>query len=184
MKSSHQKFSQKVGNAFKKVFTPTRKYNTRQEEIEQGAAKAHDGLAKCKVCGIYHFKKTWHNERPEGAVGLTSQEVICPADEMQMNGEYEGKVTLFNVPEQHQMEIKHLAENMGKYSKSEHPLHRVLSIEEKDGNLEIYTSENQLAQKIGNKIDDSFKQAFRKSEVMRGQNTNTIDVELYWVKTV
>jgi hypothetical protein len=181
MPNSGHNFTTKVSSAMRKIYAPMRKYLTRKQDIGTGPNTA--GLLQCKSCGIYYFAKGWHALRPEGTTGFEITQVTCPADEMREKGEYEGSVKMMNIPEEYKQEIANLVDNMEKHAYAQDPLHRVLSYEDKGEVVEIYTSENQLAQKIARKINDTYKNAFAESQVDRGDKTNTIDVELDWIKT-
>lgn len=181
MRSARQKFTEKAGNAFKRVFSPMRKYLNKTEDISR--QKGHQGLMKCSKCGIYYFAKAWHAARPPETAGMEFIETVCPADMMREKGEYEGSIKINNLPEKYKDELKGLIDNAEKQAYAEDPLRRVLSVEDKGDVMMVYTSENEMAQKIANKIEDAFKHGFAKSEVKGGQGDNTIDVEMDWIKT-
>jgi capsular polysaccharide biosynthesis protein len=64
---------------------------------------------------------------------------------------------LENVPQAVKYDLFHLIEKMGARAFRNDPMDRIISIKEKNGQIEILTTENQLAQRIANKIKESFK---------------------------
>jgi len=103
--------------------------------------------------------------------------VFCPACQMIKNKKYEGEIILGNVPEKIKKDIETLAENFGERAATADPMDRVISIKEEkikrvtakrkrgagsrkefegQRNIRILTTENQLAQRIAQKINEIF----------------------------
>ena len=60
------------------------------------------GIAVCEVCNAVYYKKSWHHS----LLNLKSAKenaplnfVLCPACQMVKNHQFEGKITIVNVPE-------------------------------------------------------------------------------------
>jgi|GEM_PF-2410130 len=174
-------FSSRVANSFKQAHSHIKRYLSNQARKNYVEHQEHD-ILKCPECGAVYFKKAWHMKAPEGVSTEGAKSELCMADMMKKNNEYEGKVTIANMPAQYKADVINLVKNMSAHAMFQNPMHRVLSIEDHDSTIEIFTSENQLAQQIGEKIEETHKQAFEHRITDQGPNTDTINVELYWVK--
>jgi len=69
----------------------------------------------------------------------------------------EGVVYLQGLSSQIKREVLNLVKNMDKEAQRRDPEDRILKIEDKGDEVIIFTSENQLAHRIGNKVERSFK---------------------------
>lgn len=96
---------------------------------------------------------------------------------MVKNKQYEGEILVENVPDKDRRELLRLIERSGEHGYRSDPMDRVIKIETKGGGVRIETSENQLAQKIANKIRDRFKKT--KREVRRGKrNSDVVSIKI------
>jgi len=77
---------------------------------------------------------------------------LCPAHEMLRNKQYEGEVIIRNVPAEFRQELLNLIENMGSRAMRRDILDRVLASRATGSLIRVTTSENQLAQRIAEKI--------------------------------
>ncbi len=151
---------------------------TKKEEEEMGPGKKD--IVMCKECKSVYYYKSWHHGLDNYSELKKSKRLkftLCPACEMIQGNKYEGEVIVENVPEDIKKDIKKLAENFGKRAQERDPLDRVISIEEKkvkrptnrrrreadsrnqikgQKDLRILTTENQLAQRLGEKINEAF----------------------------
>lgn len=118
------------------------------------------GLAMCKVCHAFYYKKAWHHNTdmlsPEEARSLRVAFVLCPADAMIKDGLYEGELTIERIPDEARMELLNLIRGFGRRAYERDTQHRVIGIAERRGAFVITTTENQLAQKLARKIKDVF----------------------------
>lgn len=116
----------------------------------------------CKKCGIVYWNKSWHNKTDsphilaETSLALKIKFVLCPACQMIKDKKYEGEIFLSAVPERFRNNIKFLAENYGERAFREDPMDRIISIKEERNNIQILTTENQLAQRLAKKINETF----------------------------
>lgn len=108
----------------------------------------------CPQCGAVFHKGRWQwLEAPAGA-----HQEPCPACHRIHDHFPAGFVTLqgkFFLA--HREEIMHLAHNVEKRERTEHPLKRIMAIEEKDGALLITTTDIHLARGIGEAIHHAYQ---------------------------
>ena len=108
----------------------------------------------CPQCGAVFHEGRWDWEQaPAGA-----HQEVCPACH-RINDQYpSGFLTLqgeFFLA--HREEILHLAQNIEKRERAEHPLKRIMAIEEKDGGVLITTTDIHLARGLGEAINDAYQ---------------------------
>lgn len=117
--------------------------------------------AVCKMCrSIYHHKR-WYME---GEVSLSKTQkarmslVICPACRKVQDRFPGGIVTLKGeFLNTHKDQILHLVRNVEARAKEVNPLERTISIKNMKGNVEIQTTNEKLAQRIGREIQRAYK---------------------------
>src|SRR3989344_2153907 len=71
------------------------------------------GVIFCEKCGIVYYKKSWHHSllnlksiKEEAPVKF----VLCPACQMVKNRQFEGGVSIFNVPKKLETELLNFIE--------------------------------------------------------------------------
>lgn len=108
----------------------------------------------CTQCGaVFHKGRwTWATKPPK------AHKTSCPACE-RIKDKYPGgfltlKGSFLN---QHREEILGLARNAEKQEKAEHPLSRIMAIEDKDGGILISTTDTHLPQRIGEALQDAYE---------------------------
>ena len=123
---------------------------------------AKKGVVLCKDCGAAYYKKSWKHgieniktssEKSDPAVSFK----ICPACQMIKNKQYEGRITVKNLPERYADELEGLAEGFCRRAYERDPMHRLIKMEKSASGLVITTTENELANKLAHKIKSSFK---------------------------
>ncbi len=128
-----------------------------QHEVEEFGAKK--GLVLCKKCTSAYFKKSWHHDL-EGLKNfnkdLPIHFTICPACQMIVNRQYEGRVVIKNVPDKFADELDGLIRNFCHRAFERDPLDRLIEIKKKGDVWEATTTENQLAKKLAKKIKEVF----------------------------
>ncbi len=104
----------------------------------------------CPKCGaVWHAGRwTWAEHRPEGANEQLCQAChrindLYPAGELTLSGGFLAA---------HKDEILNLVRNVEKAEISEHPLHRIMAIEDEDGVIQIKTTDIHLPARIGKAI--------------------------------
>lgn len=112
----------------------------------------------CPQCGAawQAGRWQWAEARPEGA-----NEELCQACH-RINDQYPaGELTLSgNFLSAHKEEITHLITNTEKVENQEHPLHRIMAIEEQDGKIVITTTDIHLPRRIGQAIFSAYEGDF------------------------
>src|SRR3989338_3430959 len=133
---------------------------SKKEEQEFGLAKK--GFIICSDCGSCYFYKSWHHAmEAEKLSSLKKDKLIkldiCPACKMGKEKRYEGElvIKLKIKNEKVKSDILNSIKNSDKQAREKDPMDRVLWMEEKPDELHVFTSENQLAVKIGKKIKSS-----------------------------
>ena len=130
----------------------------KKEEQEFGSGKIN--ILMCKVCEAVYYYKSWHH-RLEDYKELSEDKrikfVLCPACLMIKDRRYEGHVILKNAPQDKKEEILRLVKNIGERAFQRDPMDRIISVKTKSKDMEILTTENQLAASIGKQIKKTFK---------------------------
>lgn len=149
-----------------------------QHEVEEFAAKG--GLVLCENCGAAYHKKRWHHGIEKLNLAETESLenpkkdkkvhfVFCPACQMIKNKQYEGRITIKNMPEEYSEKLEELAEGFGKRAYDRDPMDRLIEIKKlparpgENGNWVITTTENELASKLANKIKSAFNKVKSKT---------------------
>jgi NMD protein affecting ribosome stability and mRNA decay len=110
--------------------------------------------ASCRDCGAVFHKGRWQwIETPLGA-----HQALCPACHrihdrypggyLTLSGEFLGG---------HRDEILHLARNTEAREKAEHPLRRIMAIEDQDKDVLITTTTMEMARSIGDALHHAYK---------------------------
>jgi len=131
---------------------------SKKEEAEFGPGKID--IVMCKECSAVYFHKNWHHnleEYQELSEDKPIKFVVCPACQMIKDKMFEGQLILKNTPADKKEEILKLVKNVGERAFKRDPLDRIISIQNKGGDIEILTTENQLAVSIGKQIKRAFK---------------------------
>jgi hypothetical protein len=130
-----------------------------KEKEEFGEGKK--GLIICPDCKAVYYKKSWHHSTVhfEGKETMPVKFMLCPADQMIKNKQYEGKVILKNVSKDLENEVINLIKNAGAKAYERDPMHRLISVNNVNGELVALTTENELAASIAKKIGDAHNKA-------------------------
>ncbi len=134
-------------------------YKERTEFQEFGKAKKNFRL--CRVCGCVYFNKSWHH--PEALTGGKAKKpsarrlTVCPACQMIKDHQYEGILTVKDVPHQFRLEFKRLIKAFTDRAYQMDCQHRLIAENKHNGGKWVITfTENQLANKLAKKIKDVF----------------------------
>jgi NMD protein affecting ribosome stability and mRNA decay len=118
----------------------------------QGQKKLHEGTL-CPQCGaIYHDGRWQWLVRQEGAA-----EELCSACR-RINDRFPAGILTLRGPfaAEHKQEIIRLARHQEEVEKKEHPLNRIMGIEEEDTGITIKTTDIHLPRRIGEAIKRAF----------------------------
>lgn len=136
-----------------------------QDRNSQGAADTYYNQSQprdhsyCDSChAIFHHKRWYFNEREFGSLKKNgAQRVICPACKKIADKYASGIVTLKgNFIQNHKEEIINLIWNEEKRAKGLNPLERIIEIAPSGGGLQVTTTHEKLAQRIGRRLHRSF----------------------------
>lgn len=127
---------------------------------EQEFGKARKEFVICMDCGSSYFDKSWHHALDEEKPGHLKKDKLikfdlCPACKMGKEKRYEGEVVIKFSGTMNKNEIMNEIKNSDIMARQRDPMDRVLWTEDKPDGLHVFTSENQLAVKIGKKIYSS-----------------------------
>ncbi len=108
----------------------------------------------CPQCGaVFHDGRWQWLARPAGA-----DEELCPACHRIHDGYPAGFVTVEgSFFKQHREELLHLIRNEETRAKAEHPLKRIMQIEDKDDGLLVTTTDIHLARGIGEALHHAYQ---------------------------
>lgn len=175
MKDQYKPY-RKEESQIKGKFHP-RRPKSRKEEQEFGPGK--EDYVVCPRCYCLYFDKSWHHGFKEIKELKQEKRIkfkLCPACKMIKDNKYEGEVVIENPPKKAKKKIKNLAKNFGQRAFEEDPMDRIISIKErkvkratnkrKRGkssrkevsglDIRILTTENQLATRLAEKINEIF----------------------------
>ena len=135
------------------------RFKVRQE------VKTGKELKVCKGCQAVFYKKSWHpaveqsslRGKPLKAKTYNLKPILCPACQMIKNHQFEGEITITNIPESYSQELVNLIKNFCQRAYEIDPMDRLIGIKKTKDGLIVTTTENQLAVKLTKKIKDVFK---------------------------
>ncbi|SEK56186.1 BCAM0308 family protein [Nitrosovibrio tenuis] len=127
------------------------------EERVDDAYKSRHKLPEPTVCpqckAVFHDGRWEWRQVPTGA-----HQEKCPACHRIHDQYPAGFVTLQGeFFAAHREEILHVVQNVEKRERAEHPLQRIMAIEEKDGETLITTTDIHLARGLGDAIHDAYQ---------------------------
>jgi hypothetical protein len=110
----------------------------------------------CQGCHAVSTGKMWRLDESAYAKHLragTAKQAYCPACEKIRDGYPRGQVTLEGeFLAEHWEDILRLIANEEKRARGINPLHRIMSLSEEGGKLELTTTDEKLAQRIGREL--------------------------------
>lgn len=138
-----------------------RHQRSRKEESEFGLAGKE--FLSCSGCGIFYYDKSWHKsllgEKQEHLKeNRQFKFTTCPACKMKKDKIFEGELVIKLKAESLKLKanILNTIKNSDKQAQGRDPLDRILWTEDNGDEIKIFTSENQLAVRIGKKLKSSF----------------------------
>jgi Zn-finger nucleic acid-binding protein len=138
-----------------------RRQRSKKDEQEFGLAQKE--FIICPNCNCVFFDKAWHHSLEEGAKHLTDRKnirfKICPACQMAKDRTFEGELVISLSKEKlaEKNKIMNIVKNSDEQARAHDPLDRVLWMENESGKIRVLTSENQLAVRVGKKLESAFK---------------------------
>ena len=101
---------------------------------------------------------------------------------MKKNNQYEGEIRISEVPVQKQKEILNVVHAISERARLRDPLDRILKTKISGKNLNIYLSENQLANKMAKKLSEIYKKSFSRPVLHKGKGGDVFILTMEWVK--
>lgn len=130
---------------------------SKKEESEFGPGKK--GIIICSQCQAVYYEKSWHHNLGTYP-GIPEKNLIksalCPACQMLKDKKFEGQLILEQVPSEKKEEILRAIKNSGNQAYQLDPMDRIIEIKEKNNQIEILTTENQMAIKMAKKLKNAF----------------------------
>ena len=110
--------------------------------------------AVCSQCGAVFHQGRWQwQQAPANA-----HSVVCPACQRMHDDFPAGFLTLKGeFFRSHRDEIMHLVHNHEKHERTEHPLKRIMAVEDKDGSTLVSTTDIHLARGIGEALHHAYQ---------------------------
>lgn len=125
-------------------------------ETDSYLAKGAPGKIVCHGCHAISAGRRWYQDEAVYAKLVkagTVKEVFCPACEKIRDGYPSGQVTLKGeFLTEHQDEILRIIANEEKRARERNPLHRIMGLREEHGQLEVTTTDEKLAQRLGREL--------------------------------
>lgn len=108
----------------------------------------------CRECGAVYHEGRWHWDPPPAGAA----EATCPACHRIIDDYPAGIVTLHgDLLRQHRAEVVNLIRHQEELEKGEHPLNRIMAIEETDADtLTVTTTDIHLPRRIGEAIKRAY----------------------------
>lgn len=136
----------------------------------QKKAKKEKGVLLCDRCEAVYYDGFWHTD-PHASAALkeakprtAAKPAFCPECRYVVNGEgkanadFEGQLTLDGLHDAEEKdEILRTVRNLARKSEKTDPEDQIIAIDDKGERVVIATSDNQLALRLGKKVDESFK---------------------------
>lgn len=140
-----------------------RRLRSKKEEQELGLAQKE--FIICPDCSCVFFDKAWHHSLEEDIKHLESTRrknlkfKICPACRMKKDRTFEGELVIALSKEKsgEKKEIMNVVKNSDKQAQARDPMDRILWADDRGAEIRVFTSENQLAVRIGKKLESAFR---------------------------
>ena len=117
------------------------------------------GAVVCKQCGAVYRNKSWSlYAAPAALKGHAVRSIVCPACRKVHDHFTAGIVALRGeFLKIHKEQILHLVRNEEARAGRVNPLERIIAIKDKNGEIEISTTSERFAQRIGRKLERAYK---------------------------
>ena len=129
-----------------------------KEEQEHGAGKKDFVL--CQNCNAVYYYKSWKHGFADYKHLNQNKKIkfeTCPACRMIEDKKFEGKVVFKSVPKEYKKDILNNIKNTGERAYKRDPMDRIIEVKESGGNIEVTTTENQLARNIARQVERAYK---------------------------
>jgi NMD protein affecting ribosome stability and mRNA decay len=107
----------------------------------------------CPECGVVFREGRWR----WGSPAVDAVKLLCPACRRTRDGYPAGELTVSGeFLAQHREEIRGLLRNVEEREKEQHPLHRIMALEEKESSWVATTTDVHLARKLGEALHAAY----------------------------
>lgn len=156
---------------------PSKEPREQKEQQEFGPGK--EDYVVCPECHCLYYEKSWHPPLEQSLEQLKAEKriqfQICPACRMIKDQVFEGQVIIKKIPERFEKEIKNLIDNFGTQAFELDPQDRIISVKDRNGEIEVLTTENQMGVRLAKMIDQSFG-GKPKTSISRSENEDIVRV--------
>lgn len=132
---------------------------SKKEDQEFGLGKQN--IVMCPECKAAYYYKSWHHSLEDYQKLSEDKRIkfsICPACQMIKDKTYEGQVIIRGIMLDKKDEIINLIKNVAERAFKRDPMDRIIKIENNSiSEVEVLTTENQLAVSIGKQVKRAFK---------------------------
>ena len=158
---------------------------SRHAEAEFGPGKTD--IIFCPEGDEVYYYKSWHHNLRRYPYLKETKPIhfkLCPFHQMKKNRQWEGEIRISGAPDKEQDRILRTAEGVSDEAYRRDPMDRILNMKISKTEIIIYTSENQLAQKITRKVAASFKNHFSKPKISRAKGSDAVLIAMGWEKNL
>ncbi|MDP3778776.1 MAG: hypothetical protein Q8R30_01850 [bacterium] len=162
------------------------------KKISKHATEEFKGKSDYVFCPkgeAVYYRKSWHHiakfftNPPDSKRDKDVVFELCPAHDMEKKKQYEGEVIVRDVPDMFRDDLWGLVEGMGERAMRKDVLDRIFIMKWAKNQLTVTTSENQLAQKIGRKIKETFKKHIAEYMMRpKGGESDFVSVQVAFIK--
>jgi NMD protein affecting ribosome stability and mRNA decay len=142
-----------ISERFQKISRHDELFKERVHDAYKAKGKLHEPSA-CSQCGAVFHQGRWQwLEAP-----VDAHRVVCPACHRIHDDFPAGYLTLKGkFLSAHHDEIMNLVHNHEKHERAEHPLKRIMAVEEKEGTILVTTTDIHLARGIGEALHHAYQ---------------------------
>ena len=109
---------------------------------------------RCSQCGATYLKGRW---RWQGLLPPAPATAVCPACRRSNDRYPAGELTLRGAfLTAHADEAERLVRNVAAAESADHPLHRIMSLRQRHGTIEVTTTDVHLPRRIGHALEDAW----------------------------
>jgi NMD protein affecting ribosome stability and mRNA decay len=172
---------QKHSHGFLK--SPGRRLILKGERREREEFPSKTEIVFCEKGDAVYYHKAWRHHFEDYRHLKENKSVkfaLCPYHKMEKEGVYEGEIRIAKIPAEKFGEVAAAANAFGRRAYRRDPMHRIMKIKTENGWLKIYTSENQLAERLAKKLFEIFKKRFTKPKIHKGKREDPFIVTMEW----
>ncbi|MDH4153782.1 MAG: BCAM0308 family protein [Nitrospira sp.] len=144
-----------------KRYTTSYKEKQHPKQDPYAMLKAPKGPTICRKCTAIYSSKRWHFDEVAArklAASPRTKKLVCPACQKTRDDYPEGVVTLTWADlREHEPEIRGLIANVETRAVAVNPLDRVMKIVRRKKDLEVQTTNDRLAQRLGRALVRAYK---------------------------